>query len=465
MIRCLIADDSPTFRQLLRQALSAHPDIEVVGEAQDGQQAVTLTQQLRPDVVTMDVYMPRQSGLEAIRDIMSRVPTPIVVISSASREEVVRVSFQALALGALEVLSKPDSTDAQSFGSQAERIRRAVCAIAGIKRAPRVFPQPAAPAPPSALATRPACIGVVTSTGGPAALQQLLSALPADFPVPLLVVQHIAEGFTPGMVRWLAEHAALRVKLAEHGERLVPGTVLFAPDRRHLLVSLGRVRLDDGPPVRGFKPAGTALLASLAREYGPAAAGLILTGMGDDGVAGLKLMRERGGFTLAQGAASSAIYGMPRVALESGAAALSLELAEIPGMLLHLVGQPRPSSARKRLLLVDDTETVLLLEKHVLSGEYELSVARNGQEAVEAAQRLVPDGILMDYSMPVMTGGEALRQLRSLPTTRTIPIIMVTSESEPALLQRCRDDGCQAIVKKPIEPRVLAETVHRFVPA
>jgi two-component system chemotaxis response regulator CheB len=182
---------------------------------------------------------------------------------------------------------------------------------------------------------RPSCIGIATSTGGPSALQRILSRLPADFPIPILVVQHIAETFVAGLVRWLGGQCKLQVKIAERGESLAAGKVLFA-DGRHLVASQGQVRLDDSPPVRGAKPSGTVLFASLAVQFGESAVGFILTGMGDDGCAGLKLLRERGGLTIAQAEAGCAVYGMPRMALETGAAELALPLDEIPLALLQL---------------------------------------------------------------------------------------------------------------------------------
>ena len=472
MIRCLIVDDSPSFRAVLRGLLASAPGVEVVGEAADGASAVAQTAALRPDVVTMDVQMPHTDGLAAIAQIMERTPTPIVVISAvaAAGEP---AHFQALELGAVEVCSKPNAQDPALFARQAEQLRLAVRAVAGVKlvtRIPRSRPRAVSgpqPVDPASRGTGPAVLALAASTGGPPALARILSALPADFPLPVVVVQHIAEGFEAGLVRWLATHSKLRIKLAEHGERLAPGTVLLAPGNRHLMLSLGRVRLDDGPPVRGSRPSATVLFASLAREYGGRAAGVVLTGMGDDGAAGLKLVRQQGGRTFAQGEASCVVNGMPRAAVQAGAAEQVLELDELAQALARLGARPEPASrsARKRLLLVDDTETIVELERLALADRYELLVARNGQEALELAQREIPDGILMDYSMPVMNGGEALRALRARPSTREIPVIMVTSEQDPHILESCWQGGCRAIVAKPLDRAALLVAVQRHVPA
>ena len=382
MIRVLVADDSRSFRAVLRAILEKVPEIEVIAEAADGAEAVALAARHRPDVVTMDVRMPGKDGLTAIEEIMARHPTPIVVVSAEVGPENQHTSFRALQLGAVEVLRKPAATEPGRFEREAEDIRLAVRSVAGLTlmtRHPRVRPSPAdrggplltpaplrpaagppeaagalqpqrlrvvpagpaAPEPPSPLLHRVAsrAVGVVASTGGPPALGRLLGGLPAGFPAAILVVQHIATGFEVGLVHWLARQTPLTVKLAEQGEPLRTGTVYLAPERRHLTALVGTVFLDDGPPVRGFRPSGTALFQALAREFGPAATGVILTGMGDDGADGLKAVRERGGATIAQGQGSCVVFGMPKEAIERGAAAETLELDEIaPALLQHVRG-------------------------------------------------------------------------------------------------------------------------------
>lgn len=354
IIRCLVVDDSPTFRAVMREVLEHDAGIRVVGEAGDGIEAVEKTLKLKPDVITMDVQMPRRDGLMAIQQIMADCPTPMVVVAAGANEESLGIGFRALRLGAVEVLSKPDQADAQRFTKQAAAIRFAVRAFAGLTMAARgrgLSPPPkqgspsvAAPVRLTTSRTRPPPsrslrgVGIVTSTGGPAALAKIFEALPPSFPVPILVVQHIIDGFGWTLVRWLQTQCKLKVVTAVGGEILEGGTVYFAPDGQHLVVSAGRLRLDDGPPTKGFKPSGTVLLASLAREFGSEAAGLILTGMGDDGVLGLRVLRDRGGFTAAQGPNSSVIYGMPGAALGSGAASASWELDEIAPELMRLVG-------------------------------------------------------------------------------------------------------------------------------
>jgi two-component system chemotaxis response regulator CheB len=480
MIRCLIVDDSPTFRGVLKGILSTAPGVAVVGEAGDGEEAIARTLELTPDVITMDVRMPKRNGLDAIKEIMRVRPTPIIVVSAAAKDASEGVSFQALKLGAIEVLEKPHALDAARFESQSEAIRQAVRAVAGLTLVTRYRREGERPARPSVRGHElPKVIGICASTGGPPALQKVLSALPADFPIPILVVQHIAPGFGEGLVRWLGDQCAIEVRTAERGEEPAKGTALFAPDGQHMLLSMGRIRIDDGPPVKGLKPSGTILFASLARELGASAAGLILTGMGDDGTAGMKLMRERGAFTMAQGKASSVVYGMPRVATESGAAEVTAELDEIPGALMRLAGldstvvgaaaptaaaaAPAATGKRKRLLCADDTETILQVERMLLSDSYELIVARNGKEALEAAQKHQPDGILLDHSMPFMTGAQVLAALRANGATKAIPVIIVSSETEDSIVKSWWTNGCQAVVPKPIDHKLLIGTVRKHV--
>ncbi|MGC4119204.1 MAG: chemotaxis protein CheB [Myxococcales bacterium] len=304
------------------------------------------------------------------------------------------------------------------------------------------------------------------------------------------MVQHIANGFGEGMVRWLAGQCALKIKVAKAGDALEPGTVLFAPDDAHLMVSMGRVRLDSGPPVKNLRPSGTVLLTSLAREFGAGAAGLVLTGMGDDGAAGLKLMRDQGAFTVAQGKASSVVYGMPEVATRTGGAQVTMELDEIAPALLKLAERapgasapatfaapatapasfPAPAGAatatsrRRKLLLADDAETILALEQALLSDIYELVLARDGEQALEAVLAHKPDGVLLDHSMPKMTGAQVLEKIRASPVTQPTPVIMVSSETSPEIVGSWHKHGATAILGKPIDRALLLATVRRLVP-
>lgn len=463
MIRCLIVDDSPSFRQVLREILTADARIEVVAEAASGDEALAMLEAFKPDVMTLDVHMPGRSGYEVIREVMaSSRPVPILVISAAADDDSAQVAFLALSLGAVEVMGKPHGTTPASAARDAEALQTAVRVVAGIKPITRAA-SPAVPAEVDAGNRPPAqCVGIAASTGGPAALERILRALPADFAVPVLVVQHIADGFTQGLVRWLASVSPLRVKVAEQGELLSAGTVYFAPDNQHLLTSQGRVRLAaDTPRVRGFRPSATVLFSALARDYGPAGLGVVLTGMGDDGAPGLLLMKARGGHVLAQDEASSVVWGMPRVAVEQGAVHATLGLEQVAPALVRLTSARSGPSRKPRLLLVDDSESLLMVQRMMLKDRFELFLARDGREAVAATEAMEFDAVLMDYSMPVMNGDEALVAMRANPATSAVPVIIITGETDPVVHRRCEAAGALCVLPKPIQLDALHSAIAR----
>jgi two-component system chemotaxis response regulator CheB len=343
MIRLLIAEDSPTARALLVAILGSDPDIQIVGEAKNGAEAVDLTRALHPDVVTMDLRMPVMDGFEATKEIMITAPTPIVIVTGSYETREVEISLHSLRAGALTVLQKPPGALAPDFDDQARELIATVKAMAEVKVVRHWRPAQATGSasrrPPGTGGVRGQVVAIATSTGGPAALHQLFSALPGDFPLPLLVVQHITHGFTTGLASWLNAGCSFHVKLAANGEPLAPRTVYLAPDGRHLGVA-GRaaVALSDAPPVGGFRPSGTLLFESVAGAFGAATVALILTGMGEDGVVGLRAVRRAGGRIIAQDAKTSVVFGMPGAAVAAGLADQVLPLDAIPMRLAELAG-------------------------------------------------------------------------------------------------------------------------------
>jgi two-component system chemotaxis response regulator CheB len=347
MLRVLVVEDSPTERELLVEILRADPEIEVVGQAKDGREALQLAIDLRPNLIAMDVHMPRMDGLEATRAIMVEAPTPILLVSSSAVGREVELSFEALQAGALAMIEKPGHPGSPHF----ERRRSQLLSLAKALSQVRVVRRWAAPGgrvePPPRFghhrhAPRVRLVAIAASTGGPAALRELLRALPADLPVPVVVVQHIARGFVGGFVDWLRQQCALRIAVAEDLEPLVPGSVFIAPDDRQLGVAAeGWIRVTHDPPVEGFRPSATHLFGTAAAAYGPGVVAVMLTGMGSDGVDGLRAVKAAGGLVIAQDEATSVVYGMPREASRAGVVDVELPLSEIAAHLTLLLAGKR----------------------------------------------------------------------------------------------------------------------------
>jgi two-component system, chemotaxis family, protein-glutamate methylesterase/glutaminase len=334
--RVLVCEDSTTYAAALRRVLQQDKTIEVVSICTSAEAAIAALPGVAPDLVTMDIELPGMSGLEAVERIMSTSPVPILVISSFTRRGSVKAAA-ALAAGALEVVSKDDLDLRDPVATASVAFRRRVQLLAGARVIKHPRAQLRQPGDLGPITSRPVeAIGIVASTGGPQALSTVLAGLPPDFRVPLLVVQHIAVGFTEGLAVWLDEAVPLSVKLARAGDPLGPG-VWIAPDGAHLFVRPDRTLMLDRHTVAGpHRPSGDVLLRSLAAFAKAAAVGVILSGMGADGAAGVAAIRAAGGVTIAQDEESSAIYGMPRAAAEHGAE-LVLPITEIAPALLELV--------------------------------------------------------------------------------------------------------------------------------
>lgn len=326
-VRVVVVDDSRTSRSLLRELLNADPGIDVVGEATNGAEAMELVSALRPSLVVMDVRMRGMDGFAATERIMASLPTPILIVTAGPDARDVETGVRALRAGALTILPKPGGPGTASFAKDAAHLRSLVRALADVRVVRRRGrPLPDATTEARATAELPsgrtvAAIGVAVSTGGPVALQRFLTALGSDVSVPVLVVQHIADGFVQGLASWLASATKLDVRVAADREQLRPGSVYLAPDDRHLELRPGQaVHVSAGAPVRGFRPSGTVLLSSLAHVHGDQAAAVVLTGMGSDGLEGARAVHDAGGLVLAQDEASSAVFGMPKVVIDAGLA-------------------------------------------------------------------------------------------------------------------------------------------------
>lgn len=336
-IRVLLADDSSMARSLLCEILHQSTDLLVVGEAANGQQAVQLALELKPDVICMDLDMPVMDGIEAIDAIMHQKAIPILVISA---EGDARKAYQALATGALDIIAKPslDSDEAAGLINKV-RLLAGVSVITRIRRNPAAQPvTPSLCLVPGYVRSYRHLLAIACSTGGPQALAWLLPRLKADFPAPVLISQHISDGFVEGMVQWLNTLSALPVKVAAQGENLQAGQVYISPSESHLTIASGdtihlRPRKDDDI----YRPCCNFLLESVAATHGSDSIGLIMTGMGRDGATGMLAIRNSGGLTLAQDEASSVIFGMNHEAIQLDAIDQVLALDDIPDYLNLLV--------------------------------------------------------------------------------------------------------------------------------
>jgi two-component system chemotaxis response regulator CheB len=347
-VRVLVVDDSALMRKLIPNILARDPMIDVVGTAMDGAFALKKIEELRPDVVTLDLEMPRMDGMETLRLIMRRAPLPVILVSTHSKEGAY-ATFKALALGAIDFVAKPKEASSGHLDAIAtqliDKIKVAKRAT-GRRPATTVAESPKfekkigrAPAAPSRI------IAIGVSTGGPNALQFVLSQIPADFPGSMLVVQHMPEGFTEMFARRLDECCALDVQEAKSGDLLVAGRVLICPGNRHMMVRRmprgDMAVLTDAPHVNGHRPSVDVLFHSVAQEFGPMTVGILMTGMGEDGAEGLGALKAAGGITLAQSEDTCVVPGMPRAAIVKGYVGRILPLDAIGSYLVSQFGYER----------------------------------------------------------------------------------------------------------------------------
>jgi two-component system chemotaxis response regulator CheB len=357
MIRVMVVDDSPLVRKIAGDILRNDPAIEVVATAATAEIALYKLERERPDVITMDMEMPGMGGLAAIRQIMAQRPTPIIVLSAHARSGA-ELTLQALEAGAADFMLKPAASLSGGLDIVAPELVEKVKAASGIRLA-----RPSGPGEPEADRQEPAwtlssttpgsttlesgtprpgadgheLVAIGTSTGGPVALKVVLGGLPGDFPLPIVVVQHMPPVFTRAFAERLNATCALEIKEAEEGDALLPGRVLIAPGDRHLVVQRApsRAALHQREPVCGHRPSVDVLMHSVAREFGDRAIGVIMTGMGKDGADGIRVLRRSGGTVLAQDRESSVIYGMNREVIQNGDADAILGVERIAGELLH----------------------------------------------------------------------------------------------------------------------------------
>jgi two-component system, chemotaxis family, protein-glutamate methylesterase/glutaminase len=343
-IRVLIVDDSQVARDLLVYLFNADSRLQVIGTAEDGEQAVAMAQRLLPDVIAMDIHLPKMDGYEATRKIMETCPTRIVMVTATALPHEVAATFHALEAGALTVLAKPLGPAHPGYAQMADELLRTIRLMAEVQVVRRWARKASAIAGKMSHEPLPRAeirlVAIGASTGGPLVLQTILKRLPRTFSVPILIVQHISGGFSPGLAEWLGRTSGFPVRIPRYGEPVQPGIAYFAPDDLHLQVTPdGRIALSSAPPEHGSRPAVSCLFRSVATAFGPNAVGVLLTGMGRDGARELKQMQDAGAVTIAQDKESAIVNGMPGEAVKLNAATYVLAPEDIASTLDWLVKQ------------------------------------------------------------------------------------------------------------------------------
>ncbi|MEO0738452.1 MAG: chemotaxis-specific protein-glutamate methyltransferase CheB [Cyanobacteria bacterium J06649_12] len=343
-IRVLIVEDSPIALTILKRILDSSPDIEIVGTASTGQEGLALIPTSQPDVICTDFFMPIMNGLEFTAQVMVEYPRPILVVSASVQEDDTHRIFQLLEAGAVDILPKPKAgLDAENVLLKQALINK-VKVLSGVK----VFKkkqisanrQIRRTAISDSLRNNHKIVVVGASTGGPLALQNLFNNLPRNFPLPIVCVQHISQGFLQGLLDWLAATSKLSIQIALTGEQPEPGTIYFPPERQHLTLDhRGRFVYSQAMADDAHCPSVTTLFASVAQVYGRKAIGILLSGMGRDGADGMKAIADAGGMTIAQDEATSVVFGMPKEAIALGAASQVLPMDAIAPAVLQLVDQ------------------------------------------------------------------------------------------------------------------------------
>lgn len=343
MIKVLVVDDSPTIREIMKDILSSDKDIEVIGAVSNGEEAIRFMGKNKPDIITMDIDMPKMNGFEATRKIMETTPVPIVVITALFNSKDIDRTFQAMEAGAVSVIEKPTAITDGNFDKEVQNIVHMIKLMSEIKVIKRktIYKNKKTgslenyKAKNTLSSIKIAAIGV--STGGPPVLQSIFSKLPSNIKIPILVVQHITPGFIEGLVDWLSGVTEYPIHIAVHGEKVLPGHIYFAPDGFHMEIrGDGKIFLNGAEKENGLRPAVSCLFRSIARYYGKDSIGILLTGMGKDGAEELKLLKDIGAITVAQDKETSIVYGMPGEAVKLDAATYILppeRIAELFGRL------------------------------------------------------------------------------------------------------------------------------------
>jgi two-component system chemotaxis response regulator CheB len=480
-IRVVIVDDSSICRAALRVALSSDPEVDVVGEARDGVEATSLIRELKPNLITLDLFMPRMGGLEVIEWVMKNLPTPILVVTDRPRVDGVDMTFESLARGALELLPKatawqPGSREAKALVDRVKAVARSASPEA---RRPASAPTTTRSRhrPPS---WSPSVVALGASTGGPNALARVLKDLRTLNAPPIVLVQHMDALFHESFAIWLKKQCGLPVNVASDGAQLKAGEVLVAPPGGDMMVtSANKVKVIPGRPGALHVPSVDTLFHSVADVFGSTGVGVLLTGMGADGAQGLKSMFDRGALTFAQDRESSVIYGMPAAAVDLKAVEEVLPLNSVAGRLNELwaarqldsplgASTPSPppdgSNGRGKVLMVDDSAVVLEAGRLALEDAgFSVVTLDNPLTVAGAVRRERPDLVLIDVNMPAVTGDIVAQIVNQHGITSKIKVVLYSDISESELQARAKKCGARGYIQKTGDEDELIRQVSEFM--
>jgi two-component system, chemotaxis family, protein-glutamate methylesterase/glutaminase len=488
--RILIVDDSPAMQQLFSLLLQPESDLETAAVAASAEEGWALFCREPPQVVILDLELPGRPGMDLLKRIMKERPTPVVIVS-ANGGEGSEATVTALAAGAVAFIEKPNAIDTsvEDFRTNLIRTLR-MAARSGqplARVAPRLDPAGAQPVQPQGALKRDKIVLVGASTGGVAAIQRLLAGI-GNLPLPILVTQHMPPGYTRRFAERLQQTTAFEVKEAEEGDALSPGRVLIAPGDRHLTLAQSAngllCRLDDGPVVSGHRPSVDVMFRSAAERIGQRAIAALLTGMGRDGAEGLLALKRAGAMTVVENEQTAVVFGMPKAALELGAADMDLALTAIPNWILRAASEqpaavqaapPRPAAAALakdlrskplaafRVLVVDDQKSMRGLAALALKqlGFLHVDEAESGEQALQAVRGVDYDLMLADWNMDGMTGLDLLKAVRKERSQHQIAVVMTTSESHVSKVSEAMAAGANNYLVKPCDAPKLRQRLER----
>lgn len=340
-INVLIVDDSPTACEVIKQIIEVDPTLNLAGTAKNGKDALKWLETNSADIITMDIMMPEMDGFETTKRILEKHPIPIIIVSGITDVNEIKYSFKAMEVGALCVVPKPMGPNSKHYAESANSLKKMIKIFSEVKLITRKFNTSNEPItlPPKQLCSKSIeAVALGASLGGPQAIKKIINDLPANFPLPIFIVQHISSGFVNGLVDWLNVESPLKIHVAQNNQTAKPGNVYIAPDNYHMEVKKGGIiSLLNTAPEDGIKPSVGHLFQSMSTAYGPNSIGVILTGMGHDGAEGLRTMKEAGAITIAQSEESCIVFGMPQQAIRIGGASEIVPLKDIAANILNLI--------------------------------------------------------------------------------------------------------------------------------